>query len=66
MDLISGATIFFFFFFGLFRAIHAAHGESQARGQIGAIVAGLRYRHSNTRSEQSLQPTRQLTAMLNP
>ena len=35
------------FFFLLFRATPAAHGSSQARGQIGATAAGLC--HSNTR-----------------
>ena len=31
------------FFFGLFRATPSTHGSSQARGQIGAVVAGLYY-----------------------
>ena len=40
---------FFFFFFVFFRALRAACGGSQARGQIRAVAAGLYYSHSNTR-----------------
>ena len=57
------------FFFGLFafsRAASAAYGGSQARGPIGAVAAGLRHRHSSSRSEQRLRPTPQLTAMPAP
>ena len=57
----------FFFFFGLFafsRATHSAYGVSQARGQIGAVAAGLCQSHSNAGSEPCLQPTPQLTATL--
>ena len=32
-----------FFFFGVFRAASMAYGSSQARGQIGAVAAGLRH-----------------------
>ena len=49
-----------------FRAAHMAYGSSQARGQIGAIAAGLRQSHSNAGSEPCLQPTLQLTATLDP
>jgi len=49
------------FFFCLFRVTPAAYGSSQARNQIGAVAASLH--HSNARSEPSLQPTPQLTAM---
>ena len=35
---LSFFLFFSFFFFGLFRATLAAHGSSQARGQIGAIA----------------------------
>ena len=56
----------FFFFFCLFRAAPPAYGGSQARGLIGAVSAGLRHSHSNTGSKPHLQPTPQLTAMLNP
>ena len=50
----------------LFRAAPAAHGSSQARGQIGARAAGLHHRHSNTGSEPRLRPTPQLMAALDP
>ena len=53
-----------FFFF--FMAAPMAYGGSQARGQMGAVFAGLHHGHSNTGSEQHLQPTSQLTAMLDP
>ena len=46
-------------FFLLFRITLAAYGGSQARGQIGAVAAGLRQRHSNTGFEPRLQPTPQ-------
>jgi len=38
----------------LFRATPMAYGGSQARGPIGAVAAGLRHSHSNTRSELRL------------
>ena len=41
-------------FFCLFRAILAAYGGSQARGLIGAVVAGLCHSHSNKGSEPRL------------
>ena len=47
---------FFFFFFGLFRAASTAFGDSQARGQIGAVAAGLPYSHSNARSGPICDP----------
>ena len=53
---------FHFFFFFLFRAIPEAYGSSQARGQIGAVAAGLHHSHSNSGSQLCLQPTPQLTA----
>ena len=40
-----------------------AYGGSQDRGQIVATTAGPSYCRSNVRSELSLQPTPQLTAM---
>ena len=43
-----------------------AYGGSQARGQTGATAAGLHHSRSNARSESYLQPTPQLTAMLDP
>ena len=62
----SSSSSFFFFIFGLFRTTTAAYGGSQARDLIGAVSAGLHYSHSNTRSKPHLQPTPQLTAMLDP
>ena len=56
----------FCFCFCLFMATLAAYGGSQARGQIGAVAAGLHHSHTNVRSELHLQPTSQLTAMLDP
>ena len=50
----------------LFRAAPAAYGSSQARGQIGATAAGLHHSHGNMGSEPRLQPTPQLSAMLDP
>uniref|UniRef100_A0A8W4FB45 Uncharacterized protein n=1 Tax=Sus scrofa TaxID=9823 RepID=A0A8W4FB45_PIG len=44
----------FFLFPYLFRVTSTAYGSSQARGQIGAIAAGLRRSHRNARSEPSL------------
>ena len=41
----------FCFCFGLFGAVLAAHGRSQARGRIPAIATGPRHSHSNTASE---------------
>ena len=62
--------IFFFFFFCLFgfsRAAPAAYRGSQARGLIGAAAAaGLHQSHSKAGSKPRLQPTPQLTAMLDP
>ena len=48
--------IFFSYFFSyfFFRATPAAYGNSQARGQIRAAVAGLHRSHSNMGSELHL------------
>ena len=57
----------FYFIFCLFAiswAAPAAYGGSQARGQVGAIAAGLL--HRNMGSEPRLQPTPQLTATPDP
>ena len=43
-----------------------AYGDSQARGLIGAVAAGLHQSHSNRGSEPHLQPTTQLREMLDP
>ena len=55
--------IFIFNFFLIFRATPTAHGGSQARGQIGAVAAGLHPSHSNAGSEPCLWLTPQLMAM---
>ena len=57
---------FLFVCFGLFRAALAAHGDSQGRGRIGAVAAGLHHSHSNAGSGPRLQSTPWLTATLNP
>ena len=41
-----------------------AYGGSQARDQIGVVVAGLHHSHNNMGSEPRLQSTPQLTAVL--
>ena len=46
--------IFLIFYFLLFKAAPAAYGNSQARGQIGAVAASLCHSHSNARSEPRL------------
>ena len=40
--------------------IHSTWQNSWARGEIGAVAAGLHHGHSNARSEQCLQPIPQL------
>ena len=55
----------FLYLFGLFSAALKAYGDSQARGRMGAIAAGLCHSHSNVGSELCLRPI-QLTAMLDP
>ena len=55
------SLIFFFFM-----AAPAACRSAQARGPTGAAAAGLRYSHSNARSELHLRPTLQLLATLDP
>ena len=52
--------------FAFSRAAPTAYGGSQARGQIGAMAAGLCQSHSNVGSKPHLQPTPQLTATLDP
>ena len=59
--------VLFFFsscLFAFSRAAPMAYGGSQATGLVGAVAAG--HSHSHTRSEPRLQPTPQLTAMLDP
>ena len=43
-----------------------AYGDSQVRGQIEAIAAGLCHRHSNTGSGPHMQSTPQLKATPDP
>ena len=57
--------IYLFIYFCLFRATPMAYGDSQARGQIRAVAAGL-HSHGNAGSEPCLQPTPQLTATPDP
>ena len=56
--------IIIFLFFS--KAAPTAHGGSQARGPTGAEAASLHHSHSNAGSEPCLQPTPQLTAMMDP
>ena len=56
----------FFFFFWSFRVSPVAYGSSQARGQTGVAAAGLHHSHSNAGSKLHLQPTPQLSAMMDP
>ena len=55
-----------FSFFLFLRATPVAYGSSQARAQIAAAAAGLRYSRSNTGTKPHLQPTPQLAAMPDP
>ena len=57
-------NVFFFLMFST--AALAAYGCSQAWGPIRATAASLHQSHSNTGSEPHVQPTPQLTAMLDP
>ena len=52
------------FFLLLFKASPVTHEGSQARGQIGAVAAGLHRSHRNVGYELHLRPTPQLTATL--
>ena len=56
--------LFFLCLFAPSRAAPAVYAGAQARGPVGAVAAGLRQSHSNVGSEPRLQPTPQLTAML--
>ena len=58
--------VFFFFLLLRAQARRQAHGGSQARGQIGAVAAGLHNSHNNVRSEPHLRPTLQLMAIPDP
>ena len=63
---IVNEQFFFFCLFAISWATPVAYGGSQARGRIRAVAAGLCKSHSNVESEPRLQPTPQLTAMLDP
>ena len=52
--------------FAFSRAAPEAYGGFQTRGPTGATAASLPHSHSNVRSKLRLQPTPQLTAMLDP
>ena len=58
--------IFYFFVFCLFSATPTAYGGSQARGQIGAVTAGLHHSHSNTGSRAMSATYTILMAMSDP
>ena len=71
----TGSTILILTLFILFISFHfilllrvapVAYGGSQARSLIGATAASPRHSHSNARSKPSLQPTPELTAILDP
>ena len=64
--IVYSCFFFFFFSFSLFRATQGVYGSLWARGQIGATAADLQHSHSNAGSKLHLQPTPQLTAMLDP
>ena len=59
-------SLAFIFYFLLFRAAPAAYGDSQARGPIGAVAAGLCHSHGNAGYQPRLRPTPQLTATPDP
>ena len=61
-----GFCFILFFCFFLLMAASAAHGRSQARGQIRAAAAGHIHSHSNMGSEPHLWPMPQPVAMLDP
>ena len=49
--------LFLFFVFCLLWATPMAHGDSRAKGLIGAVSASLHQSHSNAGSQQCLGPT---------
>ena len=56
----------FIYFWGLFGAVAAAYGSSQASSPMGAAVAGLRHSHSSTGFKLHLQPKPEPAAMPDP
>ena len=67
-SLLILSQIYFFILFFLYfsRAAPVSYGGSEARGLIGAVVAGLCQSHSNGGSEPCLKTTPQLRAMPDP
>ena len=61
--ILKGMELHYLF---IYLAAGVAYGSFQARGQTGAVTAGLCHSHSNARSEPHLQPTPQFMAMLDP
>ena len=59
-------SFIYLFIYWLFRATATAYGGSQARGQVGAVAAGLHHSHSHTGSKLCLPSTPQLTATPDP
>ena len=59
-------SFLFIYLLSFSRAAPTAYGGSQARGPIKAVADDLHKSHSNSGSEQCLQPTAQLTAMPDP
>ena len=49
--------VLFFFFFLLFRVVPMTYRDSQARGQIGAVAAGLGHSQSNSGSKPGIKPS---------
>ena len=63
---ISFSVHFYLFIYLSFRATPIALGDSQARGQIGAVAISLHHSHRSARSEPNLQLTPQLMAIPDP
>ena len=61
-------SLFLFVCLFVFRATPMAYGDSQARGQIGAVASGLHHSHShsNGRYKPHLRPIPQLTVTPDP
>ena len=62
----QGCCFILFLVFFKFRAAPVAYGDSQARGLIETVAAGLRYGHGNARSEPYLLLMLQLVAKPDP
>ena len=58
--------VFVFVFLPFLGPLPMAYRDSQARGRIGAVAAGLHHSHSNAGSKLCLQTTPQLMATLDP